>query len=166
MFSDGAVLTLKRDPVTEKMMPIETNGIRNFDASGNTLTASTESSTTSYTCDDANQLVTAQADGVEWHYVYDANGSLTEVLPNGNEANGAKYYTYNAAEYLVKVESHDGSGWNTQAEMSYNGLGTRMTTSASEITTQYASDGQLPLTISSGDKITTVLYGLGPSPKR
>ncbi len=133
-----------------------------YDANGNTLTASTESSTTAYTYDDANQLVTAQADSVEWHYVYDANGSLTEVLPNGSEANGAKRYTYNSAGYLVKVESHDGSGWSTQAEMSYNGLGTRMTSSALGVTTQYASDGQLPLVISSAGKTTTVLYGLGP----
>jgi YD repeat-containing protein len=132
-----------------------------YDANGNTLTASTDSSTTSYTYDDANQLVTAQADGTEWHYIYDANGNLTEVLPNGNEADGAKRYTYNAAGYLVKVESHDGSGWNLQAEMSYNGLGTRMASSASGLTTQYASDGQLPLEIRSGDKTTTVLYGLG-----
>lgn|SRR5574341_466421 len=46
--------------------------------------------------------------------------------------------------------------------MSYNGLGTRMTTSASGVTTQYASDRQLPLEISSSGKTTTVLYGLGP----
>lgn len=133
-----------------------------YDANGNTLTASTESSSTSYTYDAANQLVTAQADVTVWHYVYDADGNLTEVLPNGNEANGAKRYTYNAAGYLVKVESHDASGWSTQSEIIYNGLGTRMTTSASGVTSQYASDGQLPLAISSGGKTTTILYGNGP----
>jgi hypothetical protein len=63
---------------------------------------------------------------------------------------------------LVEVETHDGTGYTTQAEMTYNGLGTRITSSAFGITTTYVSDGQLPLTITSTDKTTTVLYGLGP----
>ena len=134
----------------------------NYGANGNTLTAGTEASATNYTYDAASQLVTAQADTTIWHYVYDANGNLTEVLPNGNETNGAKRYSYNAAGYLVRVESHDGTAWSTQSEMTYNGLGTRMTTSASGVTSQYASDGQLPLAISSAGKTTTILYGNGP----
>ena len=62
----------------------------------------------------------------------------------------------------MKVESHDGSAWNTQAEMEYDGLGTRLTSSAFGVTTRYASDGQMPLTISTGNKVITILYGLGP----
>ncbi|MBK7317720.1 DNRLRE domain-containing protein [Candidatus Villigracilis affinis] len=133
-----------------------------YDANGNTLTASDPTATTAYTYDAANQLVTAQADATIWHYEYDANGSLVEVLPDGNAASGAKRYTYNTAGYLTEVESHNGSGWNSQAEMTYNGFGTRMTSSAFGVTTQYVSDGQMPLTITSTDKTTTVLYGLGP----
>lgn len=56
-------------------------------------------------------------------YTHDANGSLTEVLPNGNPGDGAKRYIYNAAGNLVQVEAHNGSNWDVQAEMSYNGLG-------------------------------------------
>jgi len=41
-------------------------------------------------------------------------------------------------------------------------LETRLTSSALGITTQYTSDGQLPLTISSVGNFTTILYGLGP----
>ena len=133
-----------------------------YDANGNALEASGESTTTIYTYDAASQLVTAQKDLTVWHYVYDANGSLVEVLPNGNEVSTAKRYTYNTAGYLIKVEEHDGSGWNTQAEMTYNGLGTRMTSDALGVTTRYVSDGQLPLTIASSNKTITVLYGLGP----
>ena len=137
-----------------------------YDANGNTLEASadlgTGAITTTYTYDAASQLVTAQADSTTWHYEYDANGSLTQVLPNGAETSGAKRYTYNAAGYLTQVESHNGTGWTSQAEMSYNGLGVRLTSSASGVTTQYASDGQMPLTITSGGNTTTVLYGLGP----
>lgn len=46
--------------------------------------------------------------------------------------------------------------------MTYNGLGTRMTTSANGVTTEYASDGQLPLTLRTGGKVIMILYGLGP----
>ena len=122
--------------------------------------------TTTYTYDAASQLVTAQADAPAWHYVYDENGSLVEVLPGGNEASGAKQYAYNAAGYLIQVESHDGSGWNVQSEMTYNGMGVRMTSRASRITTHYVSDGQLPLAISSDDRQATVLYELGPAAEK
>jgi uncharacterized protein RhaS with RHS repeats len=104
-----------------------------------------------------------------WNYVYDTNGSLTEVLPNGNEVNSAKRYTYNPAGYLVKVEEHDSSAWNTQSEMSYNGLGERLSVTAYALgqgaTTQYVLDAQqraAPLIASSGGNDTTFLYGLGP----
>jgi YD repeat-containing protein len=141
-----------------------------YDPNGNTLEATQNLGdgpvTTSYTYDAASQLVTAEADTPAWHYVYDENGSLVEVLPGGEEASGAKRYTYNAAGYLTQVESHDGSGWNVQSEMSYNGLGVRMTSSALGLTTRYTSDGQLPLTISSDERFATVLYGLGPTAEK
>ncbi|NOH00462.1 MAG: hypothetical protein HND47_00085 [Chloroflexi bacterium] len=133
-----------------------------YDGAGNTLQASDETTSTNYTYDVANQLLTAEMDGTVWQYEYDGNGSLIKTLPNGNETNGAKRYTYNTAGYLVKVETHNQSGWYVQAEMTYNGFGVRMTSSALGVTTEYASDGQMPLTIYSGGKTTEVLYGLGP----
>ncbi len=94
------------------------------------MQASDETTSTTYTYDVANQLVTAELNDTIWHYEYDGDGSLIKALPNGDEAIGAKRYVYNAAGYLVQVESHNGSGWNTQAEMTYNGLGVRMTSGA------------------------------------
>jgi YD repeat-containing protein len=133
-----------------------------YDANGNTVETKEHVTVTAYTYDAANQLVTAQTDLTVWHYEYDGNGSLVKVLPNNDEAAGAKRYTYNTAGYLVKVEEHDGNAWNIQAEMTYNGLGVRMSTNSSGAETKYASDGQAPLITSSGDKATVVLYGLGP----
>lgn len=71
---------------------------------------------TSYQYDSANQLLTAEKGESLWHYVYDSNGSLVEVLPNNTETSGAKRYTYNTAGYLTQVETHNGSGWDVQAE--------------------------------------------------
>jgi YD repeat-containing protein len=51
-----------------------------------------------YQYDAANQLLTAQKGESLWSYVYDANGSLVEVLPNGSEASGAKRYTLRQAQ--------------------------------------------------------------------
>lgn len=133
-----------------------------YDPNGNTLSYSDPTTTTTYTYDVANELLTAQNGEVVWNYEYDQNGSLIKVLPNGNESDGAKQYSYNAAGYLIKVETLANSAWNTQAEMTYNGLGVRMTSNALGVTTQYASDGQLPLTITSTDHTATVLYGIGP----
>jgi YD repeat-containing protein len=133
-----------------------------YDVNGNTLEASDQSTTTTYTYDAANQLVTAQSEDATWNYVYDGNGSLIKVLPNGSESNGAKRYTYNAAGYLVKVEAHDENSWNVQAEMNYDGMGARLTTSANGIISYYALDGQLPLTVSTDNKVITILYGREP----
>ena len=137
-----------------------------YDVNGNTVekreNVGTETVTTTYTYDAANQLVTAQKDLTVWEYRYDANGSLIETLPNGDEVSSAKRYTYNTAGFLVKVEEHDGSNWGIQAEMSYNGLGERLSMTASGISSQYALDGPRVLTAESDGNATTYLYGLGP----
>jgi hypothetical protein len=72
-----------------------------YDAVGNALsytrTVSGLTVTTTYTYNEANQLLTAQTsnDPTVWHYLYDNNGSLTDLIPNGTTpANGARRYTY------------------------------------------------------------------------
>jgi YD repeat-containing protein len=87
-----------------------------YDAVGNTLaytqTLAEQAAATTYTYDDANQLVTAHADGdpITWHYTYDGNGSLTEITPDGTTpASGARRYTYSPAGYLLRLETHDGT---------------------------------------------------------
>jgi YD repeat-containing protein len=118
--------------------------------------------TTTYTYNAANELVTAQKDGTTWNYTYDANGSLTQVLPNGNPGSGAKRYTYNVTGNLVQVEAHNGSNWDVQAEMAYNGLGQRLSMDAAGVIAHYVMDGDRPLTAESTGNTTYFLYGRGP----
>jgi len=140
-----------------------------YDANGNVLEANASSTITTYAYDAANQLVTAQKDLTTWNYLYDGNGSLIKVLPNGDETSGAKRYAYNPAGYLIKVEEHDGSAWNVQSEMSYNGLGERLNMTVSALgqsaSTRYVLDAQqyaAPLIATSDGKDTIFLYGFAP----
>jgi CSLREA domain-containing protein len=137
-----------------------------YDAAGNVLELQQNlgpgTVTTTYTYDVANQLSTAQQGSTTWQYTYDANGSLTEVLPNGNVASGAKRYTYNAAGNLVQVEAHNGTGWDTQATMSYNGLNQRLSMNAAGVIAHYVLDGDQLLTAASSGNTTLYLYGRGP----
>lgn len=146
-----------------------------YDAVGNVLqysqTQSGSTVTTTYHYNHANQLTTAQADNspILWQYVFDPNGRLTEVLPDGVPANGAKRYAYNTAGYLTKTETHDGSGYQLQAEMLYDGLGQRLSMTAyalgTSVTTNYTLDltqNGHPLSATSNGNTTYYLYGLDP----
>jgi len=146
-----------------------------YDAVGNVLqyiqTQGGSTVTTTYDYNHANQLTTAQADNspIVWQYVYDANGRLTEVLPDGVPANGAKRYTYNTAGYLIQTEAHDGSAYQLQAEMFYNGLGQRLRMTGyalgTSVTTTYVldlMDNARPLSATSDGNTTYYVYGLGP----
>jgi RHS repeat-associated protein len=117
--------------------------------------------TTINTYDTANQLLTAAENGVTWQYHYDANGSLIETLPDGNATTGAKRYTYNAAGYLTQAEAHNGTDWETQAEMAYNGLGQRLGMDAAGVIAHYVMDGNQQLTADSNGNTTYYLYGAG-----
>jgi YD repeat-containing protein len=109
---------------------------------------------TTYTYDIANQLDTATENGVTWQYHYDANGSLIETLPDGTASSGANRYTYNVAGYLTQVELHNGSDWQMQAEMDYNGLGQRLSMDAADVISHYVLDGDQPLTADSSGNTT------------
>ncbi len=77
-----------------------------------------------HTYNEANELRTAQADNdpTVWHYLYDNNGSLTDVIPNGTTPTAdACHYIYNAAGFLTRAETRDGTTYQPQAEMQYNG---------------------------------------------
>ncbi len=58
-----------------------------------------------------------------WHYTYDGNGSLLQANPGASAASGSKRYSYSVAGFLIKVELYDGSTWQPQVEMAYDGLG-------------------------------------------
>jgi RHS repeat-associated protein len=156
-YSDGRSFTYSYDAVGNVLQYTQTQG-------GSTVT-------TTYDYNRANQLTTAQADNspIIWQYVYDANGRLTEVLPDGVPANGAKRYTYHTAGYLVKAEAHDGSAYQPQAEMLYNGLGQRLRMTGyalgTSVTTTYVldlMDNARPLSATSNGNTTYYVYGLGP----
>ena len=140
-----------------------------YDPAGNVLeyvlTHAGQTVTTTYTYDAANQLLTATQGSVVWHYSYDGNGSLIQSTPGENEAAGAKRYTYSIAGFLTKVEHHDGTGWQTQAEMRYDGLGNRLEmvgyAGTESVTTQYELDNGRVLAAASGENSTFYLYGLG-----
>ncbi len=142
---------------------------------GNTLaypqTLAELTTVTTYTYDATNQLMTAHAesDPLTWHYTFDANGSLTDITPNGTTpANGARRYTYSPAGYLLQVETHDGTAYQPQAEMVYNGLGQRLSMTAHQgelsLTTQYLLDlpaHARPLSATANNQTTFYLYGNG-----
>ncbi len=147
-----------------------------YDAVGNVLTRTQAVAgmavVTSYIYNAANQLVTAHESNSAtiWYYAYDATGRLTDITPDGTTpAKGARRYTYNSVGYLIKAEIHDGSAYQPQAAMTYNGLGQRvqMTGWASGLsaTTTYVLDltsanGE-PLEADAQGKSTFYLYAQG-----
>ncbi len=141
-----------------------------YDQVGN-RTAQTQTITntqvTTYTYNVANQLVTAKVnnESTVWYYTYDANGNLREMTPNGsNPGNGAIRYTYDTANHLNKVETHNGTSYSVLAQMAYDGLGNRarLTTWAGGVplTTTFAnsSDSRI-LQATTGTTTTRYLYG-------
>lgn len=147
-----------------------------YDLAGNVLTYTRTTAgqdvATSYTYDAANQLVTAEAsdDPITWLYTYDANGNLTEITPNGLAPdNGARRYTYNRADRLIRVETHDGTAYWPRAEMMYNGLGQRVSltawTAGLSLTTHYVLDPLYearPLAAAAAGRTTFYVHGHGP----
>jgi len=142
-----------------------------YDASGNTLVAvktiSGVSVTTTYTYNADNELVTAQeGSSPAWNYSFDANGSLAEAMQGSQAGSGARRYSYNTAGLLVKVETHDGTAYQTQAEMVYDGQGRRLGMTASQgglsLTTAYLVDAAGVVKAATADSQTTYYaYGLG-----
>jgi hypothetical protein len=57
--------------------------------------------------------------------------ALLSTQPESGLASGSKKYSYNTAGYLTKVEGYTGTAWYTQAEMSYTGLGDRLSMTGS-----------------------------------
>ena len=76
-----------------------------------------------------------------------------------------KQESYSTAGFLTKVENHDGTGWQNQAEMRYDGLGNRLEmvgyAGTESATTQYELDNGRVLAAASGENSTFYLYGLG-----
>ena len=89
-------------------------------------------------------------------------------IPNGlNPAEGEVRYTFDQRNLLVQIENHEGSSYQVQAEVMYDGSGNRLRTIAYvagvPMTTTYTLDivgGGLPLVADNGITGTLYLYGL------
>lgn len=108
-----------------------------YDAVGNRLTASNQSSETSYQYDVANRLT--DVNGVA--YTFDANGNLLN--------DGVNFYTYDYANRPASV--------NGTTTYTYNGLGDRLSQDA----IHYTLDLNSGLTQVLTDGENTYTYGLG-----
>lgn len=93
--------------------------------------------------------------------------SIGGLVANRSRTNGAIRYTYDGANHLNKIETHDGSGYSTLAQMAYDGIGSRAVLtgwiSGVAYTTTYASRiaGKVRiLQAKSGVNATSHLYGL------
>jgi RHS repeat-associated protein len=144
-----------------------------YDAVGNRSAYTrtiTSTQVTTYTYNAANQLVTARLNTSPdtWYYEYDGNGNQTRQVPNGlTPAAGEVRYTFDQRNQLVSIEKHDGSAYQTQAEMVYDGRGHRRQAIAyvagAAVTTTFTIDRQndgAPLLVSNSTGDVHLLYGL------
>jgi RHS repeat-associated protein len=88
-----------------------------------------------------------------------------EVTYGSQAGLGAKRYSYNTAGQLVQVEAHDGSAYQVQAEMVYNGQGQRLSLTAYQgaqsLSTSYLLDGNSLLIATADAQSTYYLPGIG-----
>jgi RHS repeat-associated protein len=175
-FGSTEIITYTYDPLSRLTDAFYSSGAcfrYNYDA-GNNVTWSEESITSTrvitYAYDITSRLQTSKIDieTITWYYRHDGNGNLVEMTPNGtNPANGAIRYTYNVANQLNKIETHNGSTYIALAQMAYDGIGSRVVltgwVSGVAYTTTYASRiaGKVQiLQAKSGVNATSYLYGL------
>jgi RHS repeat-associated protein len=175
-FGSTEIITYTYDPLSRLTDAFYSSGAcfrYNYDAGGN-VTWSEETITSTrvitYAYDITSRLQTSKIDieTITWYYRHDGNGNLVEMTPNGtNPANGAIRYTYNVANQLNKIETHNGSAYVILAQMSYDGIGSRVVmtgwVSGIAYTTTYASRiaGKVQiLQATSGANTTTYLHGL------
>ncbi len=134
-------------------------------SSGQALTSTV---VTIYTYNAANQLETAKAsdDPETWYYTYDGNGNRVRQVPGSlTPAEGETRYSFNQANEMVQAERHNGSEYQVQAAVVYNGLQQRVQTigyaAGATLTATYTLDGQagLPLVVDDGQTQTLLLYG-------
>lgn len=175
-FGSTEIITYTYDPLSRLTDAFYSSGAcfrYNYDA-GNNVTWSEESITSTriitYAYDVTSRLQTSKVDveATTWYYRFDSNGNLVEMTPNGSSpANGAIRYTFNAANQLNKIETHNGGAYSTLAQISYDGIGSRVVltgwVSGVAYTTTYASriSGKVQiLQATSGANTTSYLYGL------
>jgi RHS repeat-associated protein len=177
-FGSSVVITYTYDPLRRLTNVYYDSGacfLYDYDAGSNITWAReviTSSRVTTYTYNLASQLYRSKVDvePTTWYYAYDNNGNLREMTPNGSSpANGAIRYTYDAANQLTKVETHNGSSYIKIAEPAYDGEGNRLRlvtwTGSTPLTTTYTYqlvEWTQVLQAKTGISTTTYLYGINP----
>ncbi|MBH8608578.1 hypothetical protein I8U17_13260, partial [Thermoactinomyces sp. CICC 10521] len=138
------------DQLTKETRPDGTVIEYTYDETGNRLTKKVtqggNSTTTTYTYDDADQLTSVNGT----NYTYDANGNLT--------SDGNKTYVYDAANRLTAVKDSNG---NTIASFTYRADGMRktMTTASGTITFHYDQNNNVSYeTDQSGAVVASYTY--------
>ncbi|MGI8553119.1 MAG: RHS repeat-associated core domain-containing protein, partial [Dehalococcoidia bacterium] len=111
-----------------------------YDASGNRLTKTAGSTTTTYSYDDADQLLT---DGTN-SYTYDQNGNML--------TGGSSVYTWDFANRLASAKVG-----STTSSYSYDGQDTRVGKTTGGTTTPYLWDRQATLPLLASDGANTYL---------
>ncbi len=114
-----------------------------YDAAGNRLTQVIGSTTTTYSYDNANRMISV--DGLT--YTWDDNGNLIN--------DGVNTYEYDIENRLTKITNAGGTSL-----YAYNGLGDRLFQVVDIVTTHYTLDLNAGLTQVLTDGTNTYLYGL------
>jgi len=107
-----------------------------YDSAGNRTQMIKNGTTTSYTYNNNNQLLTETTGGVTVTYAYDLNGNLLSKVSGGNTTS----YTWDWNNHLLDVSE---PGGNTLYE--YDGDGTRISKTQSGVKTKYINDVALML---------------------
>jgi RHS repeat-associated protein len=115
-----------------------------YDAVGNRLTESNQSTVNSYQYDSVNRLMSVN----NVNYAFDNNGNLL--------SDGVNTYTYDSANRLISV-----SNQSSVSSYQYNGLGDRYTQTVNNQTTTYVLDLNAGLTQVLDNGTNTYTYGLG-----
>jgi len=129
-----------------------------YDGAGNRTQMVKSGTTTSYTYNNNNQLLTETTGGITVTYSYDGNGNLLSKTGGGNTTT----YSWNRRNHLLSVSEPSG---NTAYE--YDGDGTRISKTQSGVKTKYINDVALRLvqvlmeTNSTGIVQATYTYGKG-----
>lgn len=126
------------------------------DAGNRTSKEVDDTDTTSYTCNDANQLVTEDAPGTkdDWHYEFDAAGNMIykkDKLPNPTKTYEWQYNSEN------RMTSYDPPGGANTSTYTYNLFGNRVQRDTKDLNEKYIFDGADVIADYDGDDSDTLL---------
>ena len=118
---------------------------------GNRLKKTENGTTTSYTYNGLNQLLTESGGGVNLTYSYDANGNQTKIIGTAGGNNVTKTYTYTPDNMLTTYTE----GSKTQENL-YTGEGQRVQKKeGTDVTNYFYQNGSVRYTTDSASNLKT-----------